>query len=256
MPLVIKKGGRIDILDAIRGVAILSMVLYHILYDISDIFGRTIPLLDSTLCLVIRQPFTWAFILLAGISSRYSHNNIKRGVRVLACGFVVTAVTLVFIPSQSIYFGILHFMGVAVLLFELIKPLADRIPPFIALPVYTLLFAVTFTMPDTHLLGFPGLFSLQLPQVLQSTPNLYMLGFPDANFFSADYFPMIPWFFMFLIGTVIGVPVKQGLLPKKFYTVRVPVLAAAGRNTLLIYVLHQPIVYGLLYLFFVVSRHL
>lgn len=250
MGVIIHKNNRIDSLDAIRGVAILAMVFYHALYDIDDIFGYHIPILDTLLFEIVRQPFTWAFILLAGISSRFSHNNIKRGLRVLFFGLVVTAVTVILIPSQSIYFGILHFMGIAILLFELIKPACDRIPRKVAFVIWSFLFAITFTMPESHVIGFPGIIGIALPEFLQNTPHLYALGFPDANFFSADYFPMIPWFFMFLIGTVIGVPIKNRRLPEKFYTVRVPFLAAAGRNTLLIYVLHQPIIYGLLYVIF------
>lgn len=250
MQLVIHKNNRIDILDAIRGAAIISMVFYHALYDIDDIFGYRIPILDTLFFEIIRQPFTWAFILLAGVSSRFSHNNIKRGARVLFLGLIITVATVIFIPSQSIYFGILHFMGCAILLFELVKPVCDRIPATAAFVIWSVLFAITFTMPDTHFIGFPGLCGFALPEVLRNTPHIYALGFPDDNFFSADYFPMIPWFFMFLVGTVAGIPIKNHCLPEKFYTVRVPFLAAAGRNTLLIYVLHQPIVYGLLYLSF------
>lgn len=237
-----------DSLDAIRGIAILAMVFYHAFYDVSDIFGFNIPFFN--ILMLLEPPFAGAFILLAGVSSRYSHNNIKRGAKVFIFGMVVTAVTLIFIPSQSIYFGILHFMGVAILLFELVKPAADRIPAKAAFVLWTALFAITFMMPETHIIGIPGLFGVTLPKFLQSTPNIYALGFPDSNFYSADYFPMIPWFFMFLIGTIIGIPIKNHRLPEKFYTARIPFLASAGRNTLIIYVLHQPIIYGLLCLFF------
>lgn len=250
MQIVIHKNNRIDVLDAIRGVAILSMVFYHALYDIDDIFGYHIPILDTLLFEIVRQPFTWAFILLAGVSSRFSHSNIKRGARVLIFGLIVSAVSIIFIPSQSIYFGILHFMGCAILLFEFVKPAVDRIPPKFSIVIFSVLFALTFFMPEYHFIGIPGLFGFMLPQVLQTTPHIYALGFPDAYFFSADYFPMIPWFFLFIVGTVIGIPIKNHRLPEKFYTVRVPFLAAAGRNTLLIYVLHQPIVYGLLFILF------
>lgn len=248
MQLIIHRNNRIDLLDAIRGVAILAMVFYHALYDITDIFGYNIPFFGFLS--LLEPPFAAAFIMLSGVSSRFSHNNIKRGVRVLIFGLIITVFTLVFMPSEAIYFGILHFIGCSILLFELVKPAADRIPRKVAAAVWTALFIITYNMPSRHIIGIPGLFSITLPSVLQTTPHLYALGFPDAYFFSADYFPMIPWFFIFLIGTVIGVPIKEHRLPERFYTVRVPFLAAVGRNTLLIYVLHQPIIYGLLLLFF------
>lgn len=252
MQLVIHKNNRMDSLDAIRGIAILAMVFYHAMYDITDIFGFNVPFFG--LMELLEPPFAGAFILLAGVSSRYSHNNFKRGLRVFLFGIVVTAVTVIFMPSESIYFGILHFMGAAILLFELVKFGTDHIPPIAAVIIWAALFIVTYKMPETGIIGIPGFFGINLPDILRNTPNIYFLGFPDGNFSSADYFPMIPWFFIFLIGTVIGIPIKEHKLPEKFYTARIPVLAAAGRNTLLIYVLHQPIVYGFLYLIFKIAH--
>lgn len=251
MQVLIRKNNRFDSLDAMRGVAIIAMVFYHGMYDLCDIFGFNLPIFNFLQ--VLEPPFAGLFILLAGVSSRFSHSNIKRGFRVLALAMIVTVVTL-FVPGEGIYFGILHFMGCAILLFELIRPAVDRIPAKIALLLWALLFILTYRMPETHIIGIPGLFGFTLPAVLQNTPNLYPLGFPDAYFFSADYFPMIPWFFLFLIGTVIGIPIKERRFPEKFYNVRIPFFAAAGRNTLIIYALHQPVIYGLLYLLFKVLR--
>lgn len=233
-----------DSLDAIRGIAIIAMVVYHALYDVTDIFGYNVPIFDYLTYL--EPPFAGAFILLCGVSSRYSHNNYKRGFEVLGLGLLVSVVTAVFIPSQAIHFGILTFMGVAIILFELIKPLVDKIPKIPASIIYIFLFLITYNTARYSIIGIHNVLSFNLPTVLTTTPWLYPLGFPDRNFFSADYFPLLPWFFIFILGTVVGIPIKEGKFPKWFYTMRVPFFAAAGRNTLLIYVLHQPIIYGLL----------
>lgn len=252
MQLIVRKNNRMDSLDAMRGVAILAMVIYHGLYDLCDIFGYNIPLFG--LLRVFEPPFAGLFILLSGVSSRYSHSNVKRGVRVLLLGLVVTAVTVLLMPSQSIWFGILHFLGCAILLFALVRRVTDKIPPVLAFILWSVLFAVTYFVPQTGFFGIPGLFGCYLPPVFQTTPYFFWLGFPDGNFFSADYFPLIPWFFLFLAGTVVGIPIKERRLPEKFYTVHIPFLAAAGRNTLLIYVLHQPVIYGLLWLFYTATH--
>ena len=252
MELIARKHGRIDILDAIRGVAILSMVVYHALYDIQDIFGIPLRLFDALS--VLEPPFAGAFILLAGVSCRFSHSNVRRGLRVFAVAMAVTLVTLLFSlwvsPGETILFGILHFMGTAILLYALVGRAADRIPAAAALPLWLLLFALTYRMPETCALGIPGLLTVPLPAWTQHVPFLFILGLPDAGFSSADYFPLIPWMFLFMAGTVIGVPIREHRLPEWFYTVRVPYLAGAGRNTLLIYVLHQPVIYLLLAVLF------
>lgn len=248
------KHQRIEILDALRGVAILAMVFYHGMYDLCDIFGLNIPLFSY---LSLLEPFfAGLFILLAGISCRFSHNNWLRGARVLALGLALTAFTMLytyFNPNdpETIYFGILHFMGCAILLYALLGPLLNKIPRAAAFALWCLLFAFTFTMPFNSVVGFPPL-GFHLPQALTTTPGLFAFGFPDTHFQSADYFPMIPWFFLFLAGSVIGAPIREHKLPEKFYTARVPFWSFAGRHTLLIYVLHQPIIYGILYLILVI----
>jgi uncharacterized membrane protein len=249
MELVIKKHSRIDILDAIRGIAILSMVVYHGLYDIYYVFGYKIVLYD--IFTVLEPPFAGAFILLCGVSCLFSHNNLKRGVRVFFLAMVVTFGTILFSkfisPGEEIYFGILHFMGAAIIIYAFIGRFLERIPRVVALPLWILLFAVTYTLPLTYMIGFPGFNILQLPFSLANLPWFFPFGLPGANFSSADYFPLVPWFFLFLAGTVLGVPIKEHKLPERFYTQRVPLFAGAGRNTLLIYVLHQPLLFIIFY---------
>lgn len=276
-----KAKNRIDIIDAIRGFAILAMVVYHALYDINDIFGFHIALFD--MLTVLEPPFAGAFILLSGVSSRFSHSNTVRGVRVLVFGLLLTAVTVLLMPDQAIYFGILHFLGCAILLFALFRPALDKIPRQAALVLYLLLFAVTFRMPYAGAVGFPG-WQAVLPSAwylpyarifggvegtlsavglrgsfLNGTAaffaNLFQtflaaLGVPGQDFFSADYFSLVPWLFLFLAGTVIGVPIKKGKFPQWFYDFKVPFFAQAGRYTLAIYIIHQPVIYGILYVIF------
>lgn len=240
---------RIDIIDAVRGIAIIAMVFYHALYDINDMFGFQIRLFD--LLSVLEPPFAGAFILLAGVSCRFSHSNFRRGAKVLALALVITVATLIFSAysgqDETIYFGILHFMGCAILLFALLKPLLDKIPPRVAYPAWALLFIFTYTMPATRVIGIPHLFGITLPASLAAVKGLFIIGIPGLNFMSADYFPMIPWFFLFLLGTLLGIPIREHKLPERFYTQRVPFFAFAGRHTLLIYIVHQPIVYAILW---------
>jgi len=78
-----------------------------------------------------------------------------------------------------------------------------------------------------------------------SFPMGYVFGFPEPGFESADYFPLLPWFFVFMLGAWFGIYVKERRLPERFFTQSVPVLPWFGRHSLLIYLIHQPVLYGL-----------
>jgi uncharacterized membrane protein len=171
------------------------------------------------------------FIALAGISCRYSRSNAKRGLRVLLLGLGLTVATVILMPSESIYFGILHFMGAAMLLFAALRPLIDKIPAPAGIACSLLLFALTLGVPE---------------KTLHFSPWLLPLGFGGMG---ADYFPLVPNFFLFLAGAFAGTYVAAGKLPAWFYATRFKPLAAIGRHTIVVYLLHQPILIGLFTLF-------
>lgn len=244
-------------MDAVRGIAILAMIVHHTMYDIEDIFNHTIHIwpipgafLESTFFEWFRQPFTWAFIVLAGISCRFSHNNWLRAVKILAVAMALTLFTWAAMPSELIVFGILHFMGVAILLFAFTGRLLDKIPKPVAAVLWSVLFILTFWTPDSYFVGIPHLFGFTVTGWPTTHNYLFALGIPSQDFFSADYFPLMPWFFLFMLGTLIGTPIREHRLPEKFYTAKVPFFAFVGRHTLGLYIIHQPIVYSILWLLF------
>lgn len=251
MELIVQKHRRIDLLDAARGVAILAMVIYHGLYDLTAIFGLPDPLFAWLEPL--EPPFAGLFILLSGLSCRFSHSNLRRGLRVAALAAAISLVTAVFLPSEAIWFGILHFLAAAILLYIPLRRLLDAVPACVSVPVLLVLFILTYPVQQGYI-GLAGVAGVALPGALYDCGWLFWLGFPGLSFTSADYFPLLPWLFLFLLGAVLGVPVQARRLPERFYTLRVPFLAAVGRNTLLIYMLHQPVLYGLFSLFFYLTH--
>ena len=88
--------------------------------------------------------------------------------------------------------------------------------------------------------------SLELPPVLYSTSFLFPLGFPDSNFFSSDYFPLLPYLFLFLAGMFLA----RLPLPQAFYQQHSRSLSLLGKNSLWVYLLHQPVIYAVLWLIF------
>ena len=226
---------RIQLIDAARGVAILAMLVHHFLLSFGMVFPKVpLPLVNEPYFEPLHFFFVAVFLLISGICSHFSRNNIRRGLIVLAAALVVSAVTFVVLPESPIYFGILHLLGCCMVLYGLLSRFLEKLP---TLPA-AVLFLVAFLIYSYFFATAPRI----------ATPHLYILGFPDYRFSSADYFPLLPWLFLFLFGTVLGRPIAAHKLPRWFYETKVPVLAPIGRHTLLIYLLHQPVFLALLYL--------
>lgn len=240
--------GRIGLIDELRGFILLLMLFYHAVYDLVAIFGADIPWFYSFWGDALQKYIASHFVVISGLSCRLSRNNLKRGLAAFLLAMAMTAVTLIVMPEQRVLFGVLHMLAVCMVLFALLRPLLDRIPTALGAPLFVGIFILTSYVPRGWL-GFPP-FITALPLSLYQSKWLFWLGFPNAGFFSSDYFPLIPWLFLFLAGTFLGVYAKKGQFPKAAYPTRIPWLAAIGRHTLIIYLLHQPITYGLLWIFF------
>lgn len=242
---------RVALIDEARGLAILLMVVYHTFYDLVVLFGLDIPAFYSGVVEILVALFGGLFIFISGTASHYSRNNLKRGAVCFALGMGLTAVTALFLPAETIRFGILHFLGIAMMLFPLLEPVVKKIPPVVGMISCLLLAIVLYHLPNGYI-GFDGFLRIDLPRGPYLAEWLFWLGFPADSFVSSDYFPLLPWIFVFFSGAFFGVLVKGGRLPAWFYTPperRLRVLrplAFIGRHTLIIYLLHQPVVYGVL----------
>jgi uncharacterized membrane protein len=194
----------------------------------------------------------WNFIFVAGVSSRYSRSNVKRGLITLGLGAAVSLATWFFMRDQMIWFGILHFLGSAMILFGLFGSLLDKLPTFAGIALSALLFVFTFNLPQGTV-GIPGLFQLVLPGELYAHPWLLPLGFGG---FGSDYFPLFPWLFLFLAGTFLGREFVANRMPDWFYRNYIRFFARVGKRSIVIYMLHQPLLYGALWAAFWVAARL
>ena len=225
---------RIWELDALRGVCILCVLVVHFLFDLSFFGG-----LDLTLpaWYVFIQEYGGAiFVVLSGVCVTLGSKSVRRGLIVFACGMLITAVTYgMYRLGMSgadvvVKFGVLHLLGVCMLVYPAFK----KLPPA-ALALLGLAIAIT---------GY-AIRSVIVPQRW-----LFPLGLTYEGFTSSDYFPLFPQLGYFLIGAAIGKTAyreKKTLLPGSFQ--KTPVarfFCWCGRQSLFIYLLHQPIVYGLL----------
>ena len=229
---------RYHLLDTVRGVCIILVVWYHILYNLSEVFGGHYAFFRSAGMNTFRDCFVGVLMVLAGISCHFSRSNLRRGLRTLGGGLLVTAVTAMAMPSQLITFGILHFFGCCMLLYALCRPLLEKIPVAAGAAVS---FALYFVFR-------------QMPRVIAGMPRsfvLFALGFRTGHT-SADYYPILPWVFLFLTGAFLGRIFAQGNVPEIFEKDPVPPLSWLGRRTMIIYLLHQPVVYGVMLIYFTI----
>ena len=206
------------------------MMVYHFLYDLylfgvlsaSQLFSTPLNILERFICS--------SFILLAGLSARLSRNNLRHGGIVLLAGLAVELGAAA--AGQTIRWGVLMLLGSSMVLYHLLGGPLRRLPGQVLAVLSVLLFFLTRAWTAGH------------PVTVRF---LYPMGFLYRGFSSADYFPLLPWFFLFLLGTAAG----DWVLPRRerLARIRLPAwLTWPGRHSLLLYLLHQPVLYGLSWL--------
>ncbi|MDE6732595.1 MAG: DUF1624 domain-containing protein [Oscillospiraceae bacterium] len=244
---MLKKSGRVYLLDEIRGFAILCMVVYHAMFQLHDSFGVDVPIFFEPWFDYIRDFFAGMFIFISGVMCRYSHDNTKRGAKCFLLGMIITFV-MPFFSEYGITFGILHLLGISMMIYGVLQPALEKIPAVIGLVIFALIAAFTY---NAHLgyLGF-GALKLEFSEKLKNIGEFFPLGIIGDSYSASDYFPIMPWFFVFLAGSYVGYWFKNGSMPKSFYKPHFNWLAAVGRVTIWIYILHAPLIFGIFSLIF------
>jgi len=166
---------------------------------------------------------------MSGASCFVSRSNLLRGVKLAGVAVVVTLVTWVLDPGCYIKFGILHFLAACMILYGLLQKPIRKLPGGVYATLCVILWGVSVWLCDT---------------VSTTVRWLWPLGFPYPGFVSADYYPMLPWMFVFFFGAWMGGLIFSHRFPAWFYRIRCPFLGLVGRKSLWIYLLHQPVMMG------------
>lgn len=222
---------RIWQIDAIRGTALLGMILYHIAFGLFFFASVPVPIFHWSWEL-LQTTVASTFLLLVGVSltlkyERLTSKNIygialfrkflrSAGV-IFAAGMLITFATWLTLPEFYVRFGVLHLIGVgSVLAF-----------PVLGKPKIAAVFGTFFLLLPWFVLS-------PLPQ-----GNIFTLwlGFPSPHFQSLDYFPVIPWFGLIALGTALGTRIRFPPSPN-----HLPWLSWMGRHSLTIYLIHQPLI--------------
>lgn len=229
--------GRIDLIDTLRGVALIAMATYHFSWDL-EFFGYLDPGTATTgLLKYYARGIAGSFLFLAGLSLVLGQYPVirwkpfgRRLAMIAGAAAAITIATYFATPDAFIFFGILHSIALG----SLLGLAFLRAPPLLTLVV--------------------GIAVLVLPQVFRSalfeTPALSFLGLQPTPPRSNDFVPLFPWFGMVLIGIAVA---RIGLKTDLFERLRrLPQgprwLMFAGRHSLAVYLIHQPVLIGIAYL--------
>ncbi len=248
MPAEIGRKNRAELLDLLRGFAIIYVMLYHLLYDLIFFGGVDLPFFFTNWWEAVHQLFLIILFGVSGVCAGFSKNVLKRGATLLIMGELLTIGTAVLMPDDVIVFGVLSCFGAIMLIYGVIAPFLKKLPNIVIFVVFTLLTVVFFDFARNESLFL--LFTRVQLDLPDNINYLYPIGITSASFRSADYFPLIPYGFIFLAGTAFSDFVKSGQLPKLFYKAKLPVINFLGRHSLWVYIIHQPVFMLITYLIF------
>jgi uncharacterized membrane protein len=233
---------RYDELDMARGIAILMMIIFHVLFDLY-FFGIYPVAVTTGFWRYFAFSTASLFLLIAGVSLTLSHARImqkdpppppaaiwkkylKRGGFIFGCGLLVTLATYIYLGNGFVLFGILHVIGVSIM----VSPLFFR-----------------FKEKNIVIGAMVVLAGIVIAAVPVSGPAfLIPVGIHPSSFYSVDYEPVVPWSGIVLIGLGLGnllyldgrrafpVPALPRIIARP--------LTFLGRHSLIIYLIHQPVI--------------
>ncbi len=247
-PVGIGRNNRAGFLDLLRGFAIIYVMLYHLLYDLIFFGGMDLPFFFTNWWETVHQIFLVVLFGVSGVCAGFSKNVLRRGATLFLMGELLTIGTAILMPDDIIVFGVLSCFGAIMLIYGVISPLLKKLPNIVVFVAFALLTVVFFDFPRNE-----SLFLLFAKVQLDMPDNinyLYPIGITASGFRSADYFPLIPYGFIFLAGTAFSDYVKSGQLPNFFYKSKLPVINFLGRYSLWAYIIHQPVFMAITYLIF------
>jgi uncharacterized membrane protein len=249
-----KTASRFWEIDVARGIAIMMVVLYHLMYDLDNFGGYRIES-TSGFWRVFANASAFVFVFLVGLSLNLSYvranavarlggellgKYLRRGVRIFSYGMLITLVFWAF-SFGTVIFGILHLIGVSIVL---AYPFVKLRLPNLLLGLSVIAIGVYIRSTDVSVGGTTG--TLLAP-----------LGIVPEGVFMPDYRPLLPWFGVVLLGLFFGNVVYRERVRKVPSGAEGPAyarpVAFLGRHTLLIYLVHQPVLITALWALGVIS---
>ena len=235
---------RIFLLDIARGVCVLAMIAYHFCWDLGYFGFIDLRTITQGLGLFIAQLIGLSFITIAGISSRilslsgsFKQKFLKRIFKLLVISTIISTATFILNRNSFIFFGILHFLSVCSLISLILIYIESSFHLFLIFLCTAIISmsGITFNLP--FMLSWIG-FNREIPA-------------------TNDFYPLFPWITFYFFGFWLGKIISRKI-DKKNHDFSTPVhkiniflkfLEYAGRKALAVYILHQPILFSLFFIF-------
>ncbi len=245
---------RYDLIDTLRGLTVISMILYHACW-IGNHFGMIVSTqtLYGTAFTIWERSICMSFILISGFCFSFGRRHLRNGLKLFLLGLLITASTVLFVPDVRIIFGILTFLGSAMIFTipfdkayeaEGERSTVLKVSKFV---VSFFLFIFTYNINRGYV-GLPDLFSIDMPQSIYRGYIATYFGFMQPGFFSADYFSILPWFFLYICGYMLNKLVISDNLSQRVMTKSIPGIRSVGRHSLLIYLIHPIVLFLIFYI--------
>jgi uncharacterized membrane protein len=234
-------------IDILRGFALFLMIIGHIIWDLD--YFKIIPI-NNGIYSVFQKVVPVLFFLIVGLSlivskkiienktiteqNRYFKNLVIRGIKIIGLGMILTIGSLIFIPDKPVFFGVLHCIGLSIILSV----------PILKYKKYAFQFSILFIL----LSQIAARYTIEKPNFMQFIVGLHQT---DVFEYTVDYFPLLPWFAIILVGITVGDFLYCGdkrvfRLPDLSKYKSLKMLQWTGQHSLGIYLLHQPIIGGLI----------
>lgn len=251
---------RLYLIDEYRGFVVLNMIAYHAIWDLVYMFGVDMQWYKSDIGHIWQQWICWSFIFVSGFCWQMGRKPLKRGLLVYSAGALISLVTVLVMPSAKVMFGVLTLLGSCMILMIPLHFICKKIPAYAGGIGSFLLFLFVYPVNRGYL-GF-GAMQIPLPEEWYVNAFTTYLGFMEKGFYSTDYFSVVPWFFLFMTGYFLydilfkdtryvgkeNVFLQKNrfmqLVIKRLEKSVCPPLGWIGKHALIIYMLHQPLIYA------------